>query len=83
MSPAPGNPYSFVDANGFTVDWSNIVGEVFPNISMHDRPITKAELALICARKSRECALVQAITAMRLAGETDKALLLAQLNLCL
>lgn len=70
------NPYSFRGAAGHLVDWSNLIGEVAPLVTGHNRPVTKEELAVICARKSRECDLARALRACKEAGETHEAQML-------
>jgi hypothetical protein len=74
----PYNPYSFTNEQGVTLDWSNLVGEVVPGITGHNRPIAQDELAVICARRDRAASLHRALLAMKNAGETQEALRLTK-----
>ena len=78
---SPSNPYSFTGINGGLVDWSTLVGQVLPVLSGHRNPVTKDELAVICARMDREYALRRALVAMKNAGERDAALRVVKLIL--
>lgn len=80
MSTKTENPYSFVGMQGRVVDWSPYIGCVCRNITGHDDEITKDELAVLVAKKSRECDLARAIQACRNAGESAEVrLLVAQM----
>lgn len=67
------NPYGFIDQFGTRIDWAGFIGEVAPFISGHNKPITKEELAVICASKQRQNNLVRSIRCMKYAGESEQA----------